>query len=63
MVGTEDNKDNFMLYSLPEKKYLMDRVLEDNLYQPGLKTFDTLTLKFDKGLFGIEFPSKFLSRE
>jgi hypothetical protein len=61
MVGSEENKYTFMLYELPSKQYLMDRKLQDKLYKPGLKTFDTLILKFEKGLFGIEFPGNFLS--
>jgi len=58
LAGTATTKDNFMLYDISGKQISIERKLINKLYQPGLKQNDTITLKFEKGLFGIPFQSQ-----
>jgi hypothetical protein len=56
--GAEKIKDNFLPYDLLTRQISIDEKLKDKLYRPGLKQNDTINLKFDKGLLGIEFQTK-----
>ena len=58
LAGTDKTKDNFIPYDISLKQISTDSKLTEKLYRPGLNQNDTITLKFDKGLFGIEFQDK-----
>jgi hypothetical protein len=58
MAGTDQIKNNFFPFDLADNKSSIDRKLTNKLYKVGLKQNDTITLNFDKGLFGIAFQSE-----
>lgn len=58
LAGTDQTKNNFFPYDLSTKHSSIDKKLKNKIYTSGLKQNDTVTLKFDKGLFGIAFQSK-----
>ena len=58
MAGTDQTKSNFFPFDLADNKSSIDRKLTNKLYKVGLKQNDTITLNFDKGLFGIVFQSE-----
>ena len=51
-------KNNFYPYDLPIKDISSDRKLINKLYAQKFKQGDTITLNFDKGLFGIIFQTQ-----
>jgi hypothetical protein len=55
---TEKSKKYFIPNDLDEDQISIDKKLINKLYKPELKQNDTVTLKFDRGLFGIAFQSK-----
>ena len=63
LAGTDKTKDNFILYDISLKRISTDRKLTERLYRPSLNQNDTITLKFDKGLFGIEFQNKAIANK
>lgn len=58
MIGMEKTKKNFVAYDLSTNQSSIDRKLINKLYKSELHENDTITLKFDKGLFGIAFLSQ-----
>ena len=58
LAGTDQTKENFFPYDLSSKHSITDKKLINKIYSPGLKQNDTVTVKFDKGLFGIVYQSK-----
>lgn len=58
LSGTTQVKDNLIPYDLSAKHSTIDRKLINKLYIPEIKQNDTVTLQFDKGLFGIAFQPK-----
>jgi len=58
LTGIEHTKDNFFPFDIANKHSSFDRKLRNKLYYPGINQNDTVTLQFDKGLFGIPFQSK-----
>jgi hypothetical protein len=54
---TEKSKKYFIPYDLDEGQISIDKKLINKLYKTELKQNDTITLKFDRGLFGIAFQS------
>lgn len=58
LTGTDQTKNNFFPYELSSKHSIIDRKLRNKIYTSGLKQNDTITLKFDMGLFGIAFQSQ-----
>ena len=63
MVGVEENKDNFNPYDISTRHINFEKKLKEKLYHTGLKLNDTITLTFNKGIFGIAFQTQpFLSR-
>ncbi len=57
LTGTDQTKNNFFPYDLSTKHSSIDKKLKNKIYTSGLKQNDTVTLTFDKGLFGIAFQS------
>lgn len=57
MTGTDKTKLNLIPYDLATKHPSIDRKLINKLYSPGQNQNDTVTLTFDKGIFGIAFQS------
>jgi len=57
-VGASETKENFVPRDLSTKYTSIDKKLINKLYNPGLKSKDTIILQFEKGLFGIAFQSK-----
>ena len=58
MAGTDQTKNNFIPYDLAVKQISIDKKLINKLYKVGLKQNDTITLRLDKGLFGIAFQTQ-----
>lgn len=57
IAGVEANKNNFFLYDLTTGNISSDSKLTDRLYNSGVKQNDTITLEFERGLFGINYQS------
>ncbi|CAN5704906.1 hypothetical protein BH11BAC3_BH11BAC3_25800 [soil metagenome] len=55
MVGAEGNKETFHLYDISTNHISMENKLINRLYNPKLKSRDTVYLNGYKGLFGIKF--------
>jgi hypothetical protein len=55
--ATEKSKKYFIPYDLDEGQISIDKKLINKLYKPELKQNDTVTLMFDRGLFGVNFQS------
>ena len=63
MTGTRQTRENILPFDIAAKQISRDHKLTNKLYQPSLQQDDTVTLKFDKGLFGIAFqPQHFRDR-
>lgn len=55
MIDTEPSKKYLYSFDISTGQISIDGKLINKLYYPGLKQNDTVILKFDKGLFGIEY--------
>ena len=58
IAGTDQTKNNFILFDLAAKQISIDKKLINKLYKVGLKQNDTILLSLDKGLFGIEYQAE-----
>jgi hypothetical protein len=58
MTGIDKTKDNLVPYDLSTKRPLIDNKLINKIYNSELRQNDTVSIKFDKGLFGIPFQLK-----
>jgi hypothetical protein len=57
LAGAEHSKINFHPYEPSSGQLITDRILVNELYQPGLKQDDKIVLPMRIGLFGIAFTS------
>lgn len=54
-VGAENTYNSFHLFDMKTKQISIDNKLKNKLYKPSLKQNDTIVLKCDEGLLGVEF--------
>ena len=58
MAVADKRKENFVPFELPEDLPANDKKLINRIFKKGLKQNDTVSLIFDKGLFGLPFQSR-----
>ncbi|QEC66551.1 hypothetical protein FRZ67_04285 [Panacibacter ginsenosidivorans] len=57
LAGNPIERNNFFLFDLESKRINSENKLIDKVYNAKLNTKDTINVKFEKGLFGINYLS------